>query len=128
MCRLCTLLQIPTFFSSASQPDFHSLAHIAVLYCHLAKALGHRYNHSYSSADIDERISLCRDALVFFNEHSNQISPVPAMATLGAALYTRFTVSAQQNDLLEAFKLLDSAIHVCPLEPNYLVDIGNVLM
>jgi hypothetical protein len=127
MCQLCTIFRIPGVFFSDSLAHLHSPAHVAVLQHRLAEALGHRYNHSYNSADIEERIDLCREALVFLNEHSDYISPVPAMACLGASLYIRFTLSANQNDLQEGFELLSSAVQVCPSEPHYLADLGNLL-
>jgi hypothetical protein len=122
------ILQIPEVFSSGTQANLHSPAHIAILQHRLAEAFGHRYNHFYNSQDIDERIGLCRDALIFLSEHSDHISPVPVMASLGTALYIRFTVLAQQNDLYEGFKLLSSAVHMCPLEPHYLADLGSLLV
>jgi tetratricopeptide (TPR) repeat protein len=128
ICQLCTILQIPEIFSSGSLAHLHSHAHIAILQHHLAEALGHRYNHSYSSVDIDERIGLCRDALLFLNKHSEHISPVSTMACLGAGLYIRFNSSAQQNDLQEGFALLSSAVQTSPSEPNYLADFGSLLI
>jgi hypothetical protein len=128
MCQLCTTLQIPDVVSSGGLPHQHSLAHIAVLQYRLAEALGHRYNHSYISADIDERIDLCREALIFLNGHSDHIAPVPAMASLGAALRIRFNISGEQSDLQEGFELLSSAVHTCPLEPHYLADLGDLLI
>jgi tetratricopeptide (TPR) repeat protein len=121
------ILQIPDVFSG-NLTRLHSLAHMAILQCRLAEALRHRYNHSYSSTDVDERIDLYRDALIFFDKHSEHLSPVPAMAALGASLYARYTFSAQQKDLHEGFKLLSSAVHTCPSEPQYLTDLGNLLM
>jgi hypothetical protein len=127
MCELCTILQIPEVFSSGYLARLHSSAHIAVFQYRLSEAFGHRYNHSYSAADIEEKISLCRNALAFFNKNPDHMSPVPAMASLGAALRIRFTISALQNDLHEGFGLLSCAVHMCPLEPHYLADLGNLM-
>jgi tetratricopeptide (TPR) repeat protein len=127
-CQLCRLLQIPNVFSSGTLAHLHSAAHVAILKRYLAEALGHRYNHSYIFADIREKINLCRDALVFLNEHSSHISPVPTIASLGAALCVRFNVSAQRNDLQEGFELLSSAVHACPSESHYATDLGQLLI
>jgi hypothetical protein len=127
-CQLCILLHISVAFSSGSLAHLHASAHTAVLRYRLSKALGHRYDYSYLSEDIDERIDLCRDALVFLNDHTDRISPVPATAALGAALYIRYSLSSQPNDLQEGFEMLSLAVNSFPDEPNYLADLGELLI
>jgi hypothetical protein len=127
-CQLCVTLQIPNIFSSGSLVHLHSPPHIVVLQLRLAKALGHGYNHCYTSSDIDEQFGLCREALVFPSEHSEYMPPVPAMACMGAALYVRYSISAQRNDLQEGLDLLSASVKACPMEPRFLVDLSELLI
>jgi hypothetical protein len=128
MCQLCTIIQIPDIFSSGSLAHLHSLAHIAVLQHRLAEALNHRYNHSYNSADVDESIDLCRHALIFLNELPEHISPVSAMACMGAALYVRHSISAQKKDLVEGFELLHYCVNSRPTDASFLANFGQLLI
>jgi hypothetical protein len=128
MCELCVILHIPDIFSSGSLAHLQSPAHLSVLQHRLAEALGHRYNHFYNSADIEEKVNLCRDALVFLNEHSDHLSPVPAMASLGAALLSHYFSSDHIKDLHEGFDMLSSAVRKCPSDPHYLVELENLMM
>jgi tetratricopeptide (TPR) repeat protein len=50
------------------------------------------------------------------------------MSSLGIALFGRFLISAQQNDLQESFELLSFAAKSCPTEPQYLLSLGEILL
>jgi hypothetical protein len=50
------------------------------------------------------------------------------MASLGATLTQRHSLSAEPSDLRESFDLLSSAANRCPMEPCYLTDFGELLI